>query len=254
MKVNLQIEKGFSVFNLRSKSVKAFLTIIIFLFLSVAAQTGPENANATANTEKASIKEIVIVDNTLSDDYANTVKSRAEKELISEVNNFMKKTAPKCKLSSEYLVKKCLEYDIDISFVIAQGILESHLGTKGTAAQTNSVWNVGTFDNGVIKYKYKTADESLEPYLILLKEKYLIRLNSAGDTISRDIHHLIKDKGYVNLNGKRYATALGYEASLRKILVNINLQTSISMHQSVIKLSDDKILAYFAPENLLSSN
>jgi flagellum-specific peptidoglycan hydrolase FlgJ len=243
MKVNLQIEKGIlsSVFNLGSKSVKAFLTIIIILFLSVAAQKGPENENV--KIEKYGDKTFMV-----SDNYAETVKQRAEDQLIHEVDSFIKKTAPKCKLSSEFLVKKCLEYDIDISFVIAQGILESHLGTKGLATTTNSVWNVGTFDDGQIKYTYKTANESLEPYLILLKEKYLIRLTAKGDTISRNIYHLTKDKGYVNLHGKRYATAVGYEAALRKTLISVNLQTSISMYQSVIKLSDDRILAYFAPE------
>jgi len=246
MKVNLQIEKGsLSVFNLRSKSVKVFLTIIVLLFIvGITAQKGPENASAANSSIYAeNFSEFV-----LTEDYSNTVKTRAEKQLIYEVDSFIKKSAPKCKLTADFLVKKCLEYNIDISFVIAQGILESNLGTKGLAVKTNSVWNVGTFDDGQIKYTYKTANESLEPYLILLKEKYLIRLTADGDTISRDLYHLTHDRGYVNLNGKRYATAIGYEASLRKILVSVNLQTSISMYQSLIKLSDDKILAFFAPE------
>jgi flagellum-specific peptidoglycan hydrolase FlgJ len=243
MKVNLQIEKGLSVFNLRSKSVKAIITIIIFLFFSVAAQRGPDDAYAQIEKFNVNPDQELVVD-----DYVSTVKSRAEKQLVYQVDSFIHTIAPTCKLSPEYLVKKCLEYDIDISFVIAQGILESHLGTRGMAVQTNSVWNVGTFDNGKIIYTYNDPNESLEPYLILLREKYLIRLTSSGDTISKDVYHLIHDKGYVNLKGKRYATAYGYEASLRKILVSINLRTSISMYQSVINLSDDKILACFAPE------
>jgi len=179
--------------------------------------------------------------------YVYSVRDRGRMELINEVKLYMHQIAPDSQLDPEFLVLKCLEYNMDISFVIAQGILESHLGTRGMATQTNSVWNIGTYDNGEIKYRYSSVNESIEPYLKLLKDKYLINISVKGDTIYKDLNHLLQDRGYKNLKGERYATASSYENSLRKIMIQINMDTNIQMYQQVINLSDEKIIAYFGP-------
>jgi len=132
-------------------------------------------------------------------------------------------------------------------FVLSQGILESHLGTKGLAYQTNSVWNVGTYDNGIILYQYKTADESIEPYLDLLSRKYLIEITSKGDTIQKSLNSLIQDSGYINYHGKRFASATRYENSLRKLMLKIKLETKISFYQSIIKMDNEQFLYSFLP-------
>ena len=75
------------------------------------------------------------------------------------------------------LANKLTKYNIDIKFVLAQGEVESHFGTKGMASKTNSVWNVGAFDGYDLKHirtKYNNPNQSIEPYLILLNKKYLI--------------------------------------------------------------------------------
>lgn len=135
-----------------------------------------------------------------------------------------------------------------IRYRLAQGILESHLGTKGIAKTTNSVWN-GTYDDGQILYTYGTPNESIEPYLALLKDKYLMKITSNGDTIQTGLHTLLDDRGYKNMHGNRFATARGYENALRKIIIKIDLETSISMHQSIANLKKEEILAYFGPIN-----
>jgi hypothetical protein len=178
--------------------------------------------------------------------YVYSVKEKFRLKLVTEVENYITKMAPTAKLSSDFLVSKCLEYDTDIIFVLSQALLESHFGTKGVAAKTNSVWNVGTYDNGKVLYKYDHPDQSVEPYLKLLNEKYLINVTSSGDTIYKDLGHLVQDRGYINYAGNRFASARGYENGMRKLMVRIDMETSISFYQDIISLTSDEVLAYFA--------
>jgi len=180
--------------------------------------------------------------------YIRSVKSKMEDGLILEVEKYLNEIAPETKLSPELIVKECVKYNTDIIFVLAQGLLESHFGTKGKAATTNSVWNVGTYDDGQILYTYETPDESLEPYLKLINERYLINITSKGDTIYKDVAHLTSDRGYVNDDGKRFASARGYENAMRKLMISIDTKTSIKFYQEVLLLPDDRLLAYFNPE------
>jgi len=172
------------------------------------------------------------------ENYPLVVRERLHDELVNEVRMFINRMAPSSKIDPDKLVTLCQQYDIDITFVLAQGLIESHFGTKGKAAQTNSVFNVGTFDNNVILYRYKNPNESIEPYLKLLQNDYLVK---------RTLKQLLNNGGFINHDGKRYASAPFYEQSLRTTISSINIETSIKMYQDVMNLSDEKILAYFGP-------
>ena len=179
--------------------------------------------------------------------YTSFIKTNAKNHLIKEVNKYLTTEFPECNLTPEFLVNNCIKYNIDIVFVLSQGIVESHLGTKGRAKYTNSVWNVGSFDNGKIMYIYKTPDESIEPYLSLLKEKYLISIIKRGnkvDTIKRDVSYFFK-KGYCNIIGKRFAANTRYEQNILTTMENINSKTNIALYQSILKMDNDKILESF---------
>jgi len=178
--------------------------------------------------------------------YVHSVKDRAEKQLVNEVDDLIKRYAPKSQLSSELLVMNSLKYNLDIVFVLAQGLLESHFGTKGTAVKTNSVWNVGSYDNGKNYNYYDDPNESIEPYMKLINERYLMTSDSINEN-NKNLIDLLKDRGYKNGIGKRYATARRYEESLRELMVMIDIGTSISLYQSITKLSDLEILAFFKP-------
>ena len=120
------------------------------------------------------------------------------------------------------MVDKCIAYDIDINFVLAQGHIESHFGTQGLARKTNSVWNVLAYDSLSYeeisdKGKYHSPDASIEPYLSLLKERYI-----NGNVTEYDL--LVK---YVDKNGKRYASSKTYEDAVRKQYVYIKNHTQI---------------------------
>ena len=215
----------------------AIVFLLLFFNLNGSAPT-PESAQGAAAMSITMSPEQI---------YVNGVKDKFESELVTEVENYIKSFAPTSGLDPRYLVDKCLEYDTDIVFVLAQALLESHFGTRGKAAETNSVWNVGTYDNGVIKYRYADPNESLEPYLKLIKEDYLIEITAQGDTIFKDLYHLVEDKGYTNYQGKRYASARGYENGMRKLMVKIDMETSISFYQSILSMPNEKFLAYFKP-------
>lgn len=114
------------------------------------------------------------------------------------------------------------EYNVDIKFVLAQGEIESHFGTKGIAARTNSVWNVGAYDGTPVaeingKHKFRHPNESIEPYLQLLTTKYLVEGKLEIDLM----------KSYTTKSGARYATAKDYEVRLKAKYDSITSRTRI---------------------------
>ena len=142
-------------------------------------------------------------------------------KLVKVVDDYIKTNAPNSSLSGYCIVTNCEKYDLDIKFVLAQGQVESGFGTKGLAVKTNSVFNVGAYDNKTYeevngKYKYKHPDFSVEPYMQLLYKDYI-----SGTTTELDL--LAK---YVNKNGKRYATNPNYERDLLivyKLIIDIEI-------------------------------
>lgn len=145
--------------------------------------------------------------------------------LVDKVDNYIKNVAKSSALNGLVIVNMCLEYDIDICFVLAQGEQESHFGTKGIARKTNSVFNVFAFDghdyNMINKNgKYVHPNDCVEPYLKLLKRDYLVDGKTEYDML----------KKYVNKRGQRYASDPEYEKILfdkvNKIRTNTNIDST----------------------------
>jgi len=231
---------------------KTLLLFLIFFMGLIKPQT--ETASADNNTDKtdewisyfknagyAISPEVYIA--AKQNDYPAFVRAQVNEQLITEVQEFVRTVAPLSKMDAREIVRVCNNYDLDIIFVLAQGLLESHFGTKGVAIRTNSVFNVGAYDSGHINpnYVYKDPNESIEPYAKLLNEKYLVD--------DKTLNSLLTDKGFINYEGKRYATDTKYEPLLRTTMVRISLETNISMYQDIYNLSDEKIIAYFRPIN-----
>jgi len=213
-----------------------FIKILFILFFIFNVKTPINNVNAK-DIEKISIHNVI------GSSYVENIRIKINQKLNYEVDSYIKNKIKNNKLNSSYLVKLCHQYKIDITFVLAQGILESHLGTRGKATTTNSVWNVGTYDDGRIIYTYNNPNQSIEPYLKLLTRDYLI---------DKNLYNLIEDKGYKNLAGNRFASAKGYENTLRKLILKINGETSIDVYQKIYNLSNQELFKYFAPnENSL---
>jgi hypothetical protein len=217
------------------------LIIISFLFLfniNVTTTPGMGDTQAIPPTLPTLSKEEI---------YVRSVKEKMMTSLINEVDKFLLKVAPETELTPSFLVEKCLEYDMDMVFVLSQGLIESHFGTKGLATKTNSVWNVGAYDDQRPKNWYESQDESIEPYLKLVTEKYLIEVTSKGDTIYKDLQHLVL-YSYTNYDGKRFASARGYENAMRKLMVKIDMETNISFYQNILSMPPEQMIAYFNPD------
>lgn len=150
-------------------------------------------------------------------------------QLVNEVQNYITTIAPSSNLRGYAIVEECEEYNIDICFVLAQGEIESHFGTKGIAAKINSVFNVGIYDGLSIqeigeKYKCDYPNESIEPYLKLLNERYLI------NKTEQDLM-----KKFVDKDGKRYASNPNYEIMVSERYKFITENTKIVEYYDMMK-------------------
>jgi len=240
--VKRMMNSFFQIVNPTGFLKKSVILVFLLLFVNIS-RTLPESSLNSSFMQELTEEEVYVV----------TVKTKMRDRLINEVDRYIKRQAPTSKLTPEHVVDKCLEYEMDIIFVLSQGLLESHYVTKGVAARTNSVWNVGAFDNQKPRKWYKTADESLEPYLKLLRQDYLTNVVKKGkevDTVYKEIHELVQDRSYINYAGKRFASARGYENAMRKLMVKIDMETSISFYQDILRMPNRQLLAYFKPTEI----
>ena len=150
--------------------------------------------------------------------------------LIEDVDRYINSVANTAVLNGLIVVNKCIEYDIDLCFVLAQGEQESHFGTMGLARKTNSVFNVFAFDgkeyNEINKNgKYEHPNDCVEPYLRLLKRDYLTEGKTEYDLLDN----------YVNKNGHRYASDENYEQRLTDKINKIRTNTDIDKKYQLLK-------------------
>lgn len=149
--------------------------------------------------------------------------------LINEVQNYITQVAPTSNLRGYAIVEECEKYNIDICFVLAQGEMESHFGTKGIASKLNSVFNVGIYDGKTSeeidnKYKFEYPNESIEPYLKLLTTRYLV--NKTEEDLL---------KKFVDIDNKRYASNPNYEVMISNKYKFITENTKIVEYYAQMK-------------------
>jgi hypothetical protein len=186
-------------------------------------------------TDEIKTEQVIIKDNNIvyvKDAYAERLESKyyaAREALVIEVENYIKEYAPSSSLSALTLVNLCGEYGVDVRLPLAQGHIESHFGTKGTASKTNSVWNVGAYDGYSADkqirkgYGFKHPDYSIEPYLKLLTTRYLVEGKTEEELLDN----------FVDINGNRYASCEEYES---KLICKWNKMTSISEKYDIYKM------------------
>ena len=126
--------------------------------------------------------------------------------LVDVVDSYIKEVAPSSIMNGIAFVNKCDEYNMNLFFVIAQAQVESAFATKGLGQKMNSAFNVKAYDGKGSKYmdKYHHPDESIEPYIVLIKNDYMGDSKTEMDLMDN----------YVNFEGKRYATNPDYEAMM----------------------------------------
>ena len=164
-------------------TIIGFFTFMIIGFIvlggtKLAVNAAVIDAKQVSNMEYA-FDTISNNTNDLISEYKNEFNAARDK-FADEVNRYIKRIAPTSKVDPYILIDLCTEYNIDVAFVLAQGQIESHYATVGTAKRTNSIFNVGAYDghsaskqskNG---FAFKHPNDSIEPYLILLTKNYLV--------------------------------------------------------------------------------
>ena len=143
-------------------------------------------------------------------------RKRLRAQKIEEVENLMRFVAetngrdPKTiKLSAENIVNMCEKHNFSLPLLLAQAHLESHFGTTPRARRTNSVFSVGSYDDGRNVYKPSTQDESVENYILTIKKYYLA---------NKTLDELLSNGGFVNNRGQRYASDKKYEQKIRQTM------------------------------------
>ena len=131
---------------------------------------------------------------------------KSKDALVDVVDSYIKEVAPSSIMNGIAFVNKCDEYNMNLFFVIAQAQVESAFATKGLGQKMNSAFNVKAYDGKGSKYmdKYHHPDESIEPYIVLIKNDYMGDSKTEMDLMDN----------YVNFEGKRYATNPDYEAMM----------------------------------------
>lgn len=193
-----------------------FTGVLLFLCCSLTALSKPVPEPEIAQVEIAQV-EIVT-------EPSDTIRT----ELVQSIDNYILQNFPKSKLSGAALLATCEQHDFDICFAMAQAQIESGFGTVGIGARCNSPWNVGAHDGrssanmNKLGLSHKHPDHSIEPYIELVKTKYL--------GTKRTVHDLMKN--YVSLSGHRYAQNPNYEQALRNTYNKIKRSTNIYQLQS----------------------
>lgn len=191
-----------------------FSCFILFTLLSFTNITSDNNDILKYVNPKVSIEEIIIKAKT------DTVKNYLDQKIINEINTYIYKSSPHSNVRGDIMWKMSKKYNINILLMLSQANLESHFGTRGKASNTHSVFNVGTFDNGVVILTYNNPNESIEPYAKLLSEKYNINKNT-------DLDSLLHKGRFKNIDGYRFATSKSYERRLKQIVKYIKQEYKI---------------------------
>lgn len=124
----------------------------------------------------------------------------------------------KSPVNADQILAVADKYQIPVELILAQGIHESHFGTKGRAARTNNIFNVGNTtpgdslpmnhpDKSKYDHHFNTWDEGLDAYGKLISSRYL-KGKSVDDLMSN----------FVNASGNRYAENKDYEKNLSQTI------------------------------------
>ena len=198
-------------------TIVGFITFMVIGFIVLGGTKLAVNAMYIEPNRITTAEYVVdsTVDNTAQ--YLNEFNAARDK-FADEVNKYIKRIAPTSKIDPYILIDLCTEYNIDVAFVLAQGQIESHYATVGTAKRTNSIFNVGAYDGHSASkqsqrgFAFKHPNDSIEPYLILLTKNYLVNGKTINDLMNR----------YVNKYGMRYASNPKYESYLRSVYNKIH--------------------------------
>ena len=204
-------------FNWKKRMVASMITLIFMGSILPVLISPPANSSSYVKDDGPSLIS-----------YAQM--EQQDRSLELEVLSYIDDNSFGSKMNAKKFINACYNENFDIILALSQAQIESHFGTRGIAARTNSVFNVGTFDNGVILYRYSHPNSSIYPYISLMKKSYLVNNKSAKD--------LLKPRSFVNYRGSRYASLKAYEYRVKKTYDYILDNTEIESKWKKYKQED----------------
>ena len=157
---------------------------------------GGENGDNTISLEKAQADSIF------------NKKVEAVKEYMAYAAKNVNLNPENIKISPEKIVASCDETGFDLPLLMAQAHMESCFGLAPRAQKTNSVFSIGSYDNGKNASIYSTQDDSIAPYIKIVQNDYLR---------DRSIEDMLSPGNFTNKNNHRYASAKNYESNINSI-------------------------------------
>lgn len=201
--------------NLNMNILKDKIKKLLLNGVAIATILGAINSANVPNKEKELLaniakqeQEMIERENFKQDSIINTKIDACNEYMLKALNN-QGYNQDSTKLTAEAMVKESEKYNFDLPLLMAAAHLESCFGATPRAQRTNSVFSVGSYDNGKNVVRYNHPNESIEGYISLLNNDYLIN----GKTID----DLLKPGAFVNKNGHRYASKANYESLLKSI-------------------------------------
>lgn len=175
---------------------------VLMLGCSISGNTNPMSSHLTT------IDTISTVDSTrhLTDirkDSAIAIQSQEFAKVLKYVSHISKRSCTEKEEIAKAIHQVALENDIDICFILAQGTIETHLGTTGIGRSRKSIFGV---------YRtYHSYTHCIKDYARILKKSYLVRGRTEKDLMKR----------YVTIGGARYAGDPDYEKHLQEAYKNV---------------------------------
>ena len=207
-----------------NKLTKFMMSMLFILMLGCSIHCGfaTKSSHLTRiDTTSTSITTRQLTLSLTKNDSIGQVLSQNDSLLFANVFDYISQVSKRNSTERNEIAKTiiniALENDIDICFILAQGTIETHLGTTGIGRTRKSIFGV---------YKtYPSYEACINDYARILKKCYLTR--------GRNEHDLMKH--YVTTGGARYAGNPNYEAELKKKYLEIKRKTNLHDLQVRIK-------------------
>lgn len=211
------------------KQIAFMMSLLFFLMLGCSTQCGFASKSSlsqdfdttTTCISSDTLTRILTSDTKDIDKWNTTTVSQDDSLLFASVYKYTSQVSKRSYTEKQTIVKtiinEALENDIDICFILAQGTIETHLGTTGIGKTRKSIFGV---------YKtYASYERCIKDYIRILKKSYLVR--------GRTEQHLMTR--YTTAQGHRYAGDRSYERRLRKTYNKITRNTNIDELQLKFK-------------------
>ena len=198
------------------RKVKAYLVAGVSALAIFAAVTNSTLPNITKQHIISYVKEHAKNDEKEQEEQTPQIDTAGYAQRVQDVTKYME-TALKnqgyswrsTKLKPETLVNASMETGFDLPFLLAAAHQESCFGATPRARRTNSVFSVGSYDNGKDYKTYADPNDSVNDYIDLMNRRYL------GD--EKSITDLLEPGCFVNDQGNRYASDQKYEGKIKQL-------------------------------------